>query len=226
METWGRLTTIIISNSAVQPWRQWFIAFAQMIIIHFQVTLGYTAYDPSKSSFQMQSTVVIRPTLQVTRHGQLWREEFWPKSRVPQRNEDRDIPSKKNFPTSCQNREDFCSEEMIFWKCHLSHVDLKSSPSLHKGHLSHGMKSTVPFRSIRAAPWSVTHRPKFCFRSPPKLGVTNHPNRAAGPKNCLIWVMNHQEFSVAHQNDRDYRDFSWNQKGPWCVTPELIEMVQ
>jgi len=141
METWGRLTTIIISNSAVQPWRQWFIAFAQMIIIHFQVTLGYTAYDPSKSSFQMQSTVVIRPTLQVTRHGQLWREEFWPKSRVPQRNEDRDIPSKKNFPTSCQNREDFCSEEMIFWKCHLSHVDLKSSPSLHKGHSSHGMKS-------------------------------------------------------------------------------------
>jgi hypothetical protein len=96
---------------------------------HLTVDLGYV------------DTVLIRPTLQVTRHRQLWREEFWPKSRVAQGNEDRDIPSKKNFPKSGQNRDDFCSEEMIFGKCHLSQVDLKSSTSLHKGHSSHGMKS-------------------------------------------------------------------------------------
>ena len=55
--------------------------------------------------------------------------------------------------------------------------------------------STVPFRSIRAAPWPVTHQPKFCFRSSPKLSVTSHPNGAAGPENCFIWTMHQQEFS-------------------------------
>ena len=43
-------------------------------------------------------TVVIRPTLQVMRHGAVWREDFWLMSRVPGKNEDRDNPSKKFLP--------------------------------------------------------------------------------------------------------------------------------
>jgi len=56
------------------------------------------------------------------------------------------------------------------------------------------IENTVPFHSIRAAPWFVTRRPKFWFRSPPNLGMTNHLKCAAGPKIYLIWMRINENF--------------------------------
>ena len=88
---------------------------------------------------------------------------------------------------------------------------------------------TVPFQSIRQAPWCVTGSPEFWFRQPPKVAVTYRDFGeifgSLAPQATNFFYI-HQMNSARSQNHRDVTKISAVRGSPWRVTAELIEMVQ